>query len=1089
MDNKIITLDEAIDSLRGKPGLVYGQLATTYANSFSLILNSAQNYHELVNDIDEKNYAIRIDALRNTDPKCANDLERYLCQELDKITANNDLEFIVKAGWSVCISLTQDVLFESALQDYQDSKPNSNTVTVVDHPLVRPETRTIPVYKLLGNIRNQESGHSLAFAASDQLIRKNIWRSLLATCTDFLQGNPLIFVGTDTQIEMVQELLSNLSSMPAPAPNSLLFLKDDPILENPTITSLCNSFSKVNIIDSTIREFSKALKSMTPKQNALNLSLSNDTEANYLDDYRAIISVVPFANIEEDRFIAHRNELVDSLFKPNSIDWDPYLCNLDIIRSSTPDVIQAIRNVFDSTRNIESILIRGDAGVGKTTLLKRVAVELSKQGYITLWSRRVPTGSWMKSYRQLSNEICQNLNKDDESKIVVFVDDPWSLRIDPSELISCFEKYTANIVFVFSLRNTEYFNQLGFSYNLPFNLDSEIEISSTLTNEEFVNLGQMLYRIGAVPNVEEAQQLINNVPTKNVDDVLCSLWYLVPETRDKLSDSLKDEYHRLGSVNSSIQAFAASASQISGESAQHAYEYVAVASKFHIGLPMEVLVRTLKISYEDFIDVTIDGKPLWGLIYNEEDVDNGNILYRTRNEIVTKVLLDLVNGGVGHAGEFRALKSLLESCDIGSQIYREFAVEVLVRSSRDIEKNLSYQQGLELFEAVENSMPHEDRLLAHHKGIWMHRVGKEYQKAYQQFERALDSQQYPGSERESYIEYIHTSMAASVVGLVKNNEQNATQGLQLVKDHIQQAANPKIFSGHAGHVSANLLFELAQQQSAFDSNGVGASSYSEALRKVEITLQSIGPLGTNNSRSEKSIEMLKELQRKIIESIPNENELENYANQSFEETRSQLGFELLLRKNLSNAQIADKGSAYNSVKNKIEEVLAIIDKTFEAPSIEILAIRIDLIIRWRLQKPSGPIDWDLFRNDLQQALDNPIYRDDPIKRFYYAVALFHLGKIEQSNAEFRNLRRMRAIGLVPKMIRFFAVGTEGNPKRYQCTTSGSHGRYYAGITELNFDIPLASSHRSNINHTYIGFCLNGSIAIYDKPDNYVSLIP
>lgn len=1089
MDNQIITLNEAIDSLRGKPGLVYGQLATSYVNSFSLILNSLQNHHVLVNDLDEQNVANQIDALRNVDPKLAIELERHICQELDKLTANDDLEFIVKAGWSVCISLTQDVLFESALQDFQDSKPNSNTVTVIDHPSVRPETRTIPVYKLRGNIRNQESGHSLALAASDQLIRKNIWRLLLTTCTDFLKGNPLLFVGTDTHIEMVQELLSNLSSMPAPTPNSLFFFKGDPILENPTISSLCNSFSKVSIIDSTIREFSKALKNMTPKQNALNLSLSNNISENYLDEYRAIISKVPFANIEEDRFIAHKKELVDSLFKPNSIDWDPYLCNLDIIRSSTPDVIQAIQTIFDSTRNIGSILIRGDAGVGKTTLLKRVAVELSKQNYITLWSRRVPTGSWMKSYRQLSNEINQNLNKDDESKIVVFVDDPWSLRIDPSDLISCFEKCIANIVFVFSLRNTEYFNQQGFSYNLPFNLDSEIEISSTLTNKELVDLAQMLYRIDAVQSVDEAQQLISNVRTKNAGDVLCSLWYLVPETRGRLSDSLKDEYHRLGSVNSSIQAFASSASQISGEAAQHAYEYVAVTSKFHIGLPMEVLVRALKISYEDFIDVTIDGKPLWGLIYNEEDIDNGNILYRTRNEIVTRVLLDLVNGGVGHAGEFRALKSLLESCDIGSQIYREFAVEVLVRSSRDIEKNLSYEQGLELFEAVESSMPCDDRLLAHHKGIWMHRVGKKYQKAYQQFENALNSQQYPGSERESHIEHIHTSMAASVVGLVKNNEQNATQGLQLVKDHIQQAANPRIFSGHAGHVSANLLFELAQQQGAFDSNGVGASSYSEALRKVEITLQSIGPSGTSSSRSEKSIAMLKDLQRKIIDSIPSEDELESYAKQSFEEARSQLGFELLLRKGLSNAQIVDKGSAYNSVKNKIEEVLDCIGNTLEAPSIEILAIRVDLIIRWRLQKPRGPIDWELFRNDLQQTLDNPTYRDDPIKRFYYAVALFHLGSIEQSNAEFGNLRRMQAFGLIPTMTRFFAVGTEGNPKRYQCTSSGGHGRNYAVITELNLDIPLAGSHRSNINHTYIGFCLNGSIAIYDKPDNHVSLIP
>lgn len=1091
MPNEMITLDEALHSLRGRPGLVYGQIATSFHNSLSLIIDSAkEKCFSDAEDFDETNVASKLDELRQSDPVTAKEFENCFLEGLNRLEPNNDLPFLIKAGWCLCISLTRDMIFESAIQNHQDSIPNSNTVTVIDHNAIRPESRTIPIYKLLGNINSNESSRRLTLSASDYLIRKNMWRQILGTCTDYLQGNPLLFFGTDNSLEMVRDLLSNLSTMLPPAPNSLMFLKDDPVLKDPVILSLCSSFSNIKVVDASIREFSNGLRELKPKQHSLNLIAATESHEKSFSAFKSIISIVPSEEISEKAFLTHRNELVDSLFKPNTIDWDPYLCNLDLIRDATHEILNAVEESFNTggTDIQSNILVRGDAGVGKTTTLKRTAVELSKESYTVLWCRRAPMGNWLRIYKQLSDAISEYSNEHEGSKFVLLVDDPWSLRIDPSELVLCFEQCTAKITFLFSLRNTEYFNQGGFSYSLPFKLHHEIEIESTLTEEEFQNITKLLVRIGAVQNDQEGESLVNKIPTKNSDDILCSLWYLIPETRSKLAESLTDEYHRLGSANNSIAAFAQSAHQISGESAQHAYEYVAVTSKFQIGLPMEVLVRALAISYEDFIEIAVDGKPLWGLLYDEEDPENRTVLYRTRNEIVTKVLLELVNGGVGRAGEFRALKTLLASCGEGSQIYRTFALEILVRSSKEIEKSFSYEQGIELFEAAEQAMPHEDRLLAHHKGIWMHRVGREFQKAYKQFEKALESQQYPGSEREAHMEHIHTSMAASVVGLVKSGEQSASQGLQLVQDHIQQATNPKIFNAHTGHVSANLFFEMALQQNSLDMSGVGVSSFSKALNEVEKTLQSLGPIGMNTSRSEKSIEMLKELQEKIIESIPEDDELEEFAYESFDEKRNQVGFELLLRKKFSNAQIVDKGKAYNSVRESIEQVLAHISKTVEKPSVEIFSIRADLVIRWKLQRQRGAIDWEQFRDDLQLILENAIYRDDPIRTFYYAVALFHLGQIEQSNAEFANLRRMQAIGLTPKAIRFYAVGAEGTPKRFQCSISRSHGRSYAEIMELNQDIPVLGSNREIVNHTYIGFCLNGPLAIYDRPDDQRMLL-
>ena len=1088
MNDKVLTLDEALNSLRRKPGLVFGSLATISERSFSLILEQAAAKFGNELTLTEEGFARALDSLSYSDSEMSQRLREYILNQLDHLSAGIDVSFLVQAGWSACISLTRDLVFESEITNFHDTLPNSKSVTLIDHPSVRPNSRTLPIYKLLGNLRSREDGHTLVLSEAELLVRKNQWRQMLGSCADYLQGGPLLFVGTGSEVDFTRELLGNLSAMPSPAPNSLLFLNDDPTLQDPTVRHLCNTFSSVKIVDSTVREFAKAIKELKPAQGRLDLSITVDSDDKAVfSAFANIVSYVPKGEIDDESFKNHRLALVDSLFKPNAVDWDPYLCGLDLERDCCNELMQGINAAIDSAHaGVKNhVIVRGEAGVGKTTLMKRVAVNLSRDDVVVFWARRAPMENWLRAYRDLAGKIAEAAKADGgTSKYVVMVDDPWSLRLDPAELVSCFEKLLVPLTFVFGLRNTEYFNQGGFSYNLPFRAEVDVEVPTVLSDNDMGRLSEMLVRIGAVSSIDDANQLIKTVPSKNTEDILCSLWYLVPETRGKLSESLKDEYHRLGAFNNSIAEFAEEAHAISGEAAQHAYEYVTVTSKFHIGLPMEVLVRALKVSYEDFIDMAVGGKPLWGLIYDEEDIENQTVLYRTRNEVVTKVLLELVNGGVGHAGEFRVLKALLQSCDIGSNLYRQFAIEVLVRSSKELGKFLTYEQGLELYQVAQEALPYEDRLLSHHKGIWIQRQGKDYKKAYRQFESALDTQQYPGAEREIHQEHIHTSMAATVVSLIEQGEQSADKGFELVKDHLHQATNPKIFSAHTGHVSARLLFQMAQQQEKNGGGKISMSSFSEALKEVEKTLQSIGPyLKKKGAKSEKSIELLKALQKQILEAISDDDKLERLAYELFAESKIQVGFELLLRKQFSNAQLSDKGTAYNNVKEHIEKVLRHIGKTLEIPSVELLAIRADLLVRWRLQKPRGPVNWELLRDDLQVVVADAVYRDNPLKTFYLAVALYHLGSIEQATAIFANLRRMQAVGLSPKDVRCYFVGAEGYAKRFQCNINSRHERSYAEISELQTDVQVAGYKKQAVNHVYIGFCLNGPVALYDKPDD------
>ena len=184
----------------------------------------------------------------------------------------------------------------------------------------------------------------------------------------------------------------------------------------------------------------------------------------------------------------------------------------------------------------------------------------------------------------------------------------------------------------------------------------EHEVPFDLDGDEIAQLPVMLERIGAFKDASEAKKEIDRVPSYHAKDILCSLWYLIPETRSQFSESLRDEYCRLGSVGESLGLIAYEIS-VRSAAARRAYEFVTVTCNLNIKvLPSKYWFTPWEWTTTSGLDMTVDGRPLWGLLYDEHDAENQTIVYRTRNEIVTKVLLDLVNGGVGHAGERRVLQ-------------------------------------------------------------------------------------------------------------------------------------------------------------------------------------------------------------------------------------------------------------------------------------------------------------------------------------------------------------------------------------------------------------------------------------------------
>lgn len=807
---------------------------------------------------------------------------------------------------------------------------------------------------------------------------------------------------------------------------------------------------------------------------------------------RHIVEIVPNTKLEPSTHVAFRRQMIDALFRPTSSDWRPYQLQMELFRTQSVALGAVCRSLASGRQGLSILAVHGAAGTGKTTILKRVALDLSNEGLLVLWYRRNSYEPTSQQFRKIASAVREVLSAEKAQKLrlVVFVDDPWGLRVSASEAIAQLEGAHMDVLLILGIRDTDYLVARGGDTALPDRPNAEVAVSHVLDNEELAQLPAGLVRLGAVATEQEGKQLLASNPYRNAADVLCSLWYLLPETRYQFESSLQDEYRRLGDPQRVIETAAASAAQ-SSEVAHAAYEAVTVASSLNIGLPIEVLVRSLDVDYADWLTMASPNMPVWGLLYDEFDEASESYVYRTRNEVVTRVLLKLVDGGLGgHSGQYRVLKRLLAACSGSSPSYRNFVHDVLIRSRETLEERLSFEQGMELYETATSALSTADRSLEHHRGLWIKNVGKNLSYAYEQLQKALDVPDSPGLIRDEPREYIQTSLAATVLAQVRDGEISREAGFDRVMDHLRRAATTGYYNVNQSHVMARCLLEMAKAgESSLDS--VTLSCVGDALAEIERSLQIIGAVGKRSIRFQKALAFFEDLQQRAFEDVADIADLDVVASQWFEENGSQLGFVVVARQRLAQAAKTNTGSHYNEVAEYIGTCIDTIRARKAEVVPELLAVRVDLMVRWRLQRVRGAVDWTQFCTDLESVLGAPKYRDDSLRRFYYAVALYQRGRITEAHATFAGLRRANNVPF-PQAIRCYYVGREGHPKRLQGIMQRSYGRAYVSIAELSDDVIAQGSLETGPGgtlHVYVGFAVSGPVAVTQSPGPDDLLIP
>ena len=1075
--NRNITLDDAELLFGTRMGLVCGanvtgrenlfeQLNTLFASQFEV--KQGDNYTATVQNALDKG------VLRQ-------DVMKAAAKYISKAPKSDVIARLASLKWSAALTLTLDEHFSDEFSRASNKNAVGGNVTQVNEFPKSIPPYTLPVFQLLGSLDKE----GCVLSKSDYRSKKSSWRYATRDFIDKIKDAPVVLLGVNAWEDALLDLLSEMLSNSKTIPTAFLFLRsefDD--AQRRHIEELLSEKCQLGYIDASVIELVNRLKTAAKARYSPPLIFaSGQNEYEKLEPY-SDIAVVVNSQLKAKIKANETTQLLDLLFSPNLARWEPFNHNLDFKRSLTNQVFDSVTKQLPSNANYSTHVIIGSTASGKTTLIKRLAYDLAQKNHFVLWFKPTLFPNATALLNQLFKQAYHHVNKS-KQKAYFFVDDIHGLgSISLINIVRAAQTTNIDGTFVLSARTVDWKTSDMNQYNNDLSIAKEYVLPDGFDAQELRALPNYLVSLKIVPNKTEADKDIRRFSTGMAGDTLGLLYWLIPNTRQYIESGIKDEFDRL-KVRAGLSSVIIGGFNRTTDFLRRAYAFVAVADHYKTPLPMEVLVSALDVTYGEWIDAIGKDGPAWGLLYGEPSTNDDTTCYRPRNSIITKTLIESINGGkLAHSGEVNLLLELIKGCDGTNNIYREFCVSILVPYAKI--QHLSYVDGLSLYDAALNALPQEDRTLKHQKGLWIKNKGNDPLFAAEVMIEALRSSSYPYTSRGEADEHIHTSVAAAFLEAADSGKLDVEDAKYKIIEHLDKARSSTFFNANAVHVQANTILRLMPKLAGIDSADT-LQLLNQALLSVDSTLSIIrNPYVGRLNRPDKDIELLEEISGKIFGQVATIDELELRAEELWNNYGRQDGFIIAARRRHYFARHKDTGTAYNEAFAYCKHLINIINAKGSSVSPDLYAVATDIYFGWninRINKKNTPrtIDWDILLEYCKGALSSERYNSDPLYKFISAIALAHLKDWDTADAIFSQIRKMPLPAKYAHKIRATLLDDDGTAKQWQGEITGGKNHKYAKVSLLKPDFNLSTYDRwpnvGEIVHFYIGFSFLGPMGV------------
>ena len=995
-----------------------------------------------------------------------------------------DLVALTSIRWSCVLSLSPDYLFEPRFDKWLAKNITRGAIATIDDASDIAPPRTVPIYKLLGTIQNDR----FPITRNELLLRKARWSAFLSQAADRIRAGAMLAVGTSSQMDLLLELLATMLADHRVLPSRLIFLRDDPTINDPRITELVAHGLRVNVAETTAGGFRDSYRSQIRSGRTLPLAFASDAPGS-ADEFQEFADLAVNVNSMLATTVKREDTrlLFDILFSPTSPRWDPFAHSLDFERTASDEIREAViegANRADAGLHVVSVV--APSASGKTTILKRVAYDLAQAAFRAFWFRPYFFQDGPSETQKLFERARELWQKSDRPTIV-FVDDPIGLgttRI--ADIRASLERVGLPAVLVVGVRASE-LESLDADISLGSTAHIyQVDVPTDFDEQEWQRLPAYLLKLGVVRSLEHAEQRVADAKSKSVPDTLSTLYWLLPESRRSITESVKDEYFRLGDRHALSEVIIGEMNATSSL-LKEAYGMVACAEQYGTGVPIEVLVSALGVGYSEWLQATPATGLVWGLLYQEEHIASESTIYRTRNAVVSDTIVRQVNGGLlGHAGEIERVKRLLAACNGSAPAYREFCLRILVPKNEARLDKLTYDEGARLYSAAMDALPHNDPTLLHHFGRWERRKGHDYNRARDKLIRALRAKPYPYSSRREAPEHIYTTMAANARDGIRSGALSPDDGTREALRCLDRARSAKFINAQATHVQATLIGDLADLRGGTPDADFFAL-VDRALSEIDRMILLLESDFSATPQARKDREMLETKRDDILDRVFSDDELETYAEDLWKEHHRIDAFVVLARRRYRRACQTNKGSDYRIVWEYCEQLCQRLRDEKMAMSRSLAECMLHLRVRWQVRRGQlsgmgNPIDWESIRTLASAVLEFPERQDDPYYKYLKALSSAHLMDWPEANALFDQLR---ASGLGADTLwesRDFLMNEEGGMRRVEGRmNTGAGGKRFVSIPELQTDMPVDRSARwpdddSSIN-VYVHFRFAGAQAV------------
>ena len=1073
-----ILLDQLDGLLTGHAGLILGPAATCHSGCLSSIADELRSTFAI--DINGNYLAVAESAIAQGKDKA--NIRRTIRGAISKFQPSPLISQLAKIRWAAVLSATPDMHFETKMSEEQEKRPSRRPVTVLSDFREPLPPRTIPVLKLLGVGTRDD----VPMTSTEYVRSRGNWRRAIPLFSSFVKGNPCICIGM-AEVEFVfLDLLGEMLADTASAPSNIVFLGDDPLVNNSKIEEMLSQRIRAHKFNGSTNELTRSLSKAEKQRYVPSLLLSDEqidpiASLQRFDDLVTIVNyqLTPRAKQEEHLL------LLDILFAPSIPKWDPFVYNMDFKRSFTESLAADIESICQlHPKHDVCYALVGSAASGRTTTLKRMAINLAQQGHLVLWGLPCFMPDPTRQLRYLFEEVARTPTYR-QKRLVFVLDDLLAMgNVQPKNIMTAASEMGVRTLILTGVRLTDWEAAGGLDLLTGIPVYSHSTIPDALDESEWTDLPSYLVSLGVSSDLNDANNRCARVPNRMARDILSSLYWLLPKTRQSIESSIRDEYLRLGDFVGLKKVLLGSTAHTS-ELLRRAYEMVAVADSYRVPLPVEVLVSALDVDYSSWLDATKSSAIAWGILYSEEIGDEG-VLYRTRNEFVTTILIEAINGGsFSKSGELRILKSLIEACKGKTNIvYREFCVRLLV--PHDKINRLEYIEGLSLFDAAIDSLPFPDRTLKHHKGLWIKNKGSDLALAASILEDALHTQDYPYSDRTEADEHIYTSLAATALARLDKGQIDANEGKQQVADYLSKAKSSGFFNTNAIHVGANLAVKLL---SKIDRSQVVdiMTLASNAIADIDIGLM----IAKNPLLPEVGgdVSMLEDARMRLFDAIVDVHDLDAEAMNVWNSSQCQDGFVVVSRRMLQIAIDSGKGRSFKKAYDYCLDKKAIVVNSGVSVSHRLSEVQLNIYYQWMIKRnvlnatSSGgaSIDWALLQRLSTESLQSDDRKGNPFYRLLLAMSLSLQRRWAEAINQFEIVKKMR---LPPGALwrpRAMLMNNGGGPKRLQGVVRQGSDKMILFVQdeEQEFYCDRRSSwpRDGEIAHAYIEFSFGGMRAI------------